>query len=338
MNRMGLALSAVLAVVLLALAPVPAAAVVPSLPGTASGAAAIVKYMPKDSTLAIAINVSKLAEAGVFDMIEQMAGEDAFAELKELGIDVKNDITDVMISLVFDPDQPDEPQAYIAIAGKLPDKDKILAAYKEEMGEDAESKQVEGKTVYDMDEVDVCFLPDAILLAPTEDGGADIAKMLGGPTNSLVANVGLAALMNDVNTKATVWVIGSFSDELREAMGQDDEDAPIDMSALKTLTASFDYAATVALDIAMGFADEETPTALVEMFNTQVKPMAEMMPPAAPLINALDVKAAGSKATIKMSMSQEDFKTALEGLASMMFGAMMGGMEVEEEGEEDVEW
>ena len=48
------------------------------------------------------------------------------------------------------------------------------------------------------------------------------------------------------------------------------------------------------------------------------------------------MKAAGSKATIKLSMAQEEFKTAVENLVGMMFGAMMGGMEMEEE--EDVEW
>ncbi len=343
MNRIGFVLSAWLAVALVVLAPVPADAILPSLPGGMS-AGAIGQYMPKDATVVVAVDVGKLVEAGVFDMVEEMGGEDAFEELKEIGIDLKKDIAQVMVGVVVDPDDPDDdPEVYIAIAGNFPSEKKFIELYKEEEGETPESRKVKGKTVYDMDEVDVCFLPGGpglpgvILLTPTEDVEADIAKMLGGVAGSFLSSKELAPLMKDVNTKATVWVVASLPEALREAMAEDVKGAPFDISALKTVTAAFDYGNKVSLDIAMGFADEETPKALVEMFNTQIKPMGEMMaeqmPEAAKLINALEVKAAGSKTTIKMNLSREDFEAAVEGLVGMMFGAMMGGM-----GDEEPDW
>lgn len=56
-----------------------------------------------------------------------------------------------------------------------------------------------------------------------------------------------------------------------------------------------------------------------------------MMPEAAQLIKAVDLKASGSKAVISMTMDRDDFEAAVEGLIGMMFGAMMGGFEVEGE-------
>jgi len=339
MNRTGVLFTAVLIAMLVVLAPVVVGAALPSLPVTVPGVAGLAKYMPKDATLIALMNVSKLAETGLFDTIEGMAGEDAFEDLEDMDIDIRKDITQVMFGLVVNSEDPEEePGVYIAVAGTLP-KEKLLASYEEEAGEAPEKTTVKGKTVYIMDETSVCFLPGVILMVPSDDGESDIANMLAGETNSVLANTTLAGLMKDANTKATIWGAASLSKALRdkiaeaeaEEAGEDGDESPLKFSALKTVVGSFDYADKTVLDVAIDFATKEAASTLVEMFDAQVKPlgaqMAEMMPAVAKLIGAVQMKADGSKAGITLNMSRADFDAGVKGLFGMMFGAMMGGME-----------
>ena len=346
MNRMAM-ICAVLVVAVLVLGPVPSDAVtIPSLPGNVPNAAAVAKYMPKDATAVLAFNVARLAEAGLIDKIEELAGEDAFEDLEELEIDLEKDISQVMVGVIVDPDE-DEPEIYMAMAGDVLSEKKFLELYEEQEGEKPKAKTIAGKNVYDIEgEVDVCFLPGVMLFVPTEDSEADIAKMLAGEAGGFLANIELVSLMKDVNTKASIWGIAAFSKKLREAMGEDAEDAPFDVSALKTIAGSFDYADKVALDVELAFANNDAPAALVEMINTQVKgmaeQMAEMMPDLAKLMNALNAKADGKTATIQLAMDREAFEAAIESVFGMMFGGMVGAMEEgdweEEEIEEEEEW
>jgi len=339
MNRIGM-IGGVLAVVLLVLAPVASDAILEELvpkPGTT----ALAKHMPSDSTLVVSMNVGKLAEAGLFDMIQGMGDGEGLEKLEGLGIDLEEDITEIMIGLVFAPDA-DEPEAYVAIAGELP-KEKILEAYEEEMDEAPGERKVGEHTVYEMDETEVCFLPGLVLLCPSDDGEADISKML----NAKGINVELAGLMKNVNTKGTAWVVASLSQQLRDAIAEDEEEeaeeeegefeeAPtaLKLSALKTAVASFDYDEKVALDVALGWTSDKPANEIVTMFAQQVKPMAEMMPPElAKLINAVKVGADGSKTTVKLSMAREDFDAAIEGLGAMMMGPMFGPEE-----DDETEW
>jgi len=339
MNRIGFVLTVALAAALIALGPMPANAALPSLPGVSSGGAAT-QYMPKDSTIVIGVNVKSLAESGVFDTVKEMGGEELFDTFEAMSIDLTKDVSEVMLGIVIDPENPDnDPDVYVAFAGDLPSEAKFLELYEQEEGEAPESRNVEGKNVYNIDdEVDLCILPGVILLVPTEEGNADISKMLGGTQESMLSNVKLASLLKDVNTKATVWAVASLPEALRQAMADDSEEAPFDPSALETVCAAFNYGKTaVDLNVAIGFTDAETAQQLVEMFNMQIKPMgeqmAEMMPELATLINALKMEAAGTKATLTLNMDREEFEEAIEGLISTMFGAMMGGM-----GGEEADW
>jgi len=347
MNRRAM-ICAILVVAFLVLAPVPSNAVtIPSLPGNVPNAAVVAKYMPKEATAVIAFNVARLAEAGLIDKLEETAGEDIFGDLEDLEIDLKKDISQVMVGLIIDPDE-DEPEIYMAMAGDVLSEERFLKLYEEQEGEKPEAKTSGGKNVYDIEgEVQVCFLPGIMLLVPIEDSEADIAKMLGGEAGGLLGNIELVSLMKDANTKASVWGIAAFSKELRQAMGEEAEDAPFDMSTLQNIAGSFDYTDKVALNVGLGFTNDDAPAALVEMINTQVKgmaeQMAEMMPDLAKLMNALSAKADGKTATIKLAMDRETFDAAIEGVIGMMFGGMVGGMdeEWEEEGEmeeEEGEW
>lgn len=339
MNRMGFVLCVALAAALIVLGPVPANAAMPSLPSVSPGGP-VAQYMPKDSTVVIGVNVKSLAEAGVFDTISEMGGQELFDTFEAMSIDLTKDISEMMLGVVIDPENPDaDPAVYLAIGGNLPSEAKFIELYEQEEGEKPESRKVGDKNVYDIDgEVDLCFLPGVLLLVPTEEATGDISKMLGGTQGSMLGNVKLASLMKDVNTKATVWAVASLPEALRTAMAEDSEGAPIDVSALETVCAAFDYGETmVDLNVAIGFTDEETAKQLVEMFNTQVKPMetqmAEMMPELATLIGALKMEAAGTKATLTLNMAREEFESAIEGVFGMMFGAMMGGM-----GGDEADW
>jgi hypothetical protein len=293
--------------------------------------------MPEDATVVIDIYWSKLAETGLFEMLEEMADEETFEELEALGIDIEEDVKQVMLAVVIDDEDLEaDPAVYIAVAGDLPSEKKFIKLYKEEEGEAPESRKVKGKTVYDVEDVDICFLPGVILLAPKEDVEADIANMLAG---GLAANAKLASLIKDTNTKATVWAVANLSKALRDAIAEaeeeenGDEETALKASAIKTVAFSFNYAKKVSLDAQVAFTNKEAPNELVETFNTQVKPLgeqlAEMMPEAAQLIKAVSLKASGSKAVISMTMDRDDFEAAVEGLIGMMFGAMMGGFEME---------
>jgi hypothetical protein len=330
MKRIGIAVTALLAATVVVFAATAAQAATPSLPTT--GAVDTARYIPKDSAFLITINVGKLAETGLFETLAQMGGEGAFEEMEALGIDPAEDIKQVMLGVVVNEDDiEEEPEVYIAMAGDFPEASTFIEAYKEEEGEEPESRKVKGETVYTFDEVDVCFLKGIILLAPMEDVEADIGKMLAGVENSVTRNTVLTGLMAGVNTKATVWGVANLPEALREMMGEDAEDAPFDISALKTVAGSFDYADKVKLDVGLGFTDEDAASGLVDVWNTQIKPMGDMMkeqmPPLADLINAMSVKASGKKATLNFEMGQEDFNAAVEAVFGMMFGAMMGGMD-----------
>ncbi len=339
MNRMGFVLSVALAAALIALGPMPANAALPSLPGVSSGGPTT-QYMPKDSSIVLGVNVEKLAEGGVFDTLEGMGGEEMFGDLEEMGIDLTEGVSEVMVGLVFNAENPEaEPGVYFALYGELPSAEEVLKFYEESTGETPESRTVEGKTVYNFDgERDVCILPGVILLVPTEEGSGDIAKMLGGTETSVLTNPKIAALMKDVNTKASIWGVASLPEALRATMADDSEEAQFDPSALETVCGAFDYGETaVDLNVAIGFTDAETAQQFVDWLNMQIKPlgeqMAEMMPELAALINALKIEAAGTKATLTMTMDREEFDEAIEGLMSMMFAAMMGGM-----GGEEADW
>ena len=345
MNRIGMMLWAVLVVALLALAPVAADAItIPSLPGGAADAGALAKYMPKDATVVVAFNVARLKEAGAIDRIETLLGEEIFEELEAMGIDLKKDVSQAMLGFVVNPGE-DEPETYMAMAGDLLSEADFVKRYEEEEGEKPESKTVAGKNVYDIDgAVELCFLPGIMLLVPTEeDIGADITKMLGGETDSLLGNATLVALMKDVNTKASIWAIASLSEEIREAMAEEaDEDAPFDVSTFKSVAGSFDYTEKILLNAVLGFTEEEAPTKLAELINTEIKGMAdqiaEMMPDLAKLMKAIEAKASGTNATITMNIDRETFDAAFEGVIEMMLGGMVGGGMVEIEEEEEVEW
>jgi hypothetical protein len=328
MNRIGV-IGAVLAAVLVALAPSASNALLEQIAPPA-GEAALAKYMPDNSTMVLSINVGKLAEAGLFDMIKGMGDGEGLGKLEGLGINIEKDITQVMIGLTFTADSA-EPEVYLAIAGNV-SKDKILEAYKTEMGEDAGTKTVAGQTVYEMDQAEVCFLPGLVLLCPSGDGEADIAKMLGAKG----VGADLVGLMNNVNTKATAWLAASLPQELRDAIAQQegagDSEMPstIKLSALKSAVASFDYADTVALDATIGWTGNEPANELVSMFTQQVKPMAQMMPDeVAKLVNALEMAASASNNTVKLRMPRADFDAAVKGLTQMMPGP---GMMPPEEG------
>jgi hypothetical protein len=340
MNRMGFVLTVALAAAFVALGPVPANAALPSLPGVSPGSATA-QYIPKDSSIVVGVNVEKLAEGGVFDTLEGMGGEEMFGDLEEMGIDLTEDVSEVMVGLVFNAENPEaEPGVYFALYGELPSAEEVLKFYEESTGETPESRTVEGKTVYNFDgEADVCVLPGAILVAPTGESYADIGKMLAGTEASVLSNPKIAALMKDVNTKASIWGVASLPEAVRQAMAEDGEGAPVDLSALETICGSFDLGETaVDLSIACGFTNAETAQQVLDWFNMQVKPMgeqmAEMMPEVATLINALKMEAADTKATLTMKMGREEFDEAIEGLLAMMFGAMM--MEAEEG--EEAEW
>ena len=332
MNRVGLLLSAVLAVALLA--PAVSDAALPSLPGGIPGGAGITQYMPKDSTVVISLNVSKLADAGLFEMVGDMANNmDDLEGLEALGVDIEKDIKQVMFALVVNAeDFEEDPEVYVAFAGNLPSEEKFVKVYTEEEGKAPDSKQIKGKTVFDIDgEVQMCFLPGVVLLVPTEDAESDITKMLAGATGSMTANPALASLMGDVNTKATVWAVVNVTKEIREAIAEegDAEGMPFDITALKTVAASFDYAENVSLDVTMNFDNGETPASLVEEFNMQAKQgaeaMAQMMPDIAKLMGAIKAEADGTKAKIGMKLGREEFDAAVESVIGMMFGSMMGG-------------
>ena len=70
MNRTGFALTALMLVALVALAVTPAQAALPSLPTTAGGG--IAQYMPKDCTALVTINVKRLAQTDLFDILQEM--------------------------------------------------------------------------------------------------------------------------------------------------------------------------------------------------------------------------------------------------------------------------
>ncbi len=336
MNRLTLVFTAVLALALAATASAAAGPIATAVEA-AAGPASLTKYMPKDATVVIAVDWSKLAETGLFDMIEEMSDEDTFEELEALGIDIEEDITQMMVAVVIDPEDIEaDPAIYIAVAGNLPSEKKFVELYEEEEGEEPESRKVEGKTVYDIEDVDICFLPGVMLFAPKEDVEADIANML---TGGLAANATLTSLMKDTDTKATVWGVASLSKAVRDAIAEEeengDDETALKASALKSVAGSFNYAEKVALDVQIGFTNKEAAAELVEMFNTQVKPLgeqlAEMMPEAAELIKALKMNATGSKATVSMKLDRDDFEAAVESFVGMMFGAMMGGVEFEGE-------
>ena len=339
MNRTAFVLIALLGAVLLTLTTAQAA--VPSLP-TGAGGADIAQYMPKDSTFLVTINVGKLAETDLLDVIKNMGGNEAFAELEALGIDPAKDIKQFMVGVVVDRENPDnDPGVYMALSGNFPPAAKFVEAYKAEQEDDPETRQEGGKTIYTMDEVDWCFLEGVVLLVPLESGDADIAKMLGGAQNSAMTNADLLPLIKNVNAKATVWAVASLPEELRKALAENADEAPFDVSTLQTLTAAFDYDKNVALDVALGFTGEEGPKGFVEFWTAQVQPMAEAMgqqiPAIADLIGACEVKASGKTVTFKLKMAQEDFDTAIESMVQMMSGGMMGG-DVEETDDEDMEW
>jgi hypothetical protein len=333
MNRIGVT-GAVLAVVLVALAPVGADALLEEVV-PAAGEAALAKYMPDDSTLVLSVNIGKLAETGLFEMVKGMGDGEGLAKLEELGINLEKDITQVMIGLIITA-EADEPEAYLAIAGTLP-KEKILAAYEEEMGEAAGTKTVAGQTVYEMDEAEICFLPGLLLVCPSDDGEADISKML----EAKAISADLAGLIKNVNTKGTLWLAASLSQALRDAIAEQEgegtaEAGGLKFSALKSAVASFDYADTVALDATIGWTGEEPATQLLDMFNQQVKPLgeqiAETMPDLAKLLSALEMTASGTTTTVKLSMARADFDAAVKGLTQMIPGP---GMAPPEEGTEE---
>jgi hypothetical protein len=337
MNRIGV-IGAVLAALLVALVPSASNALLEQV-APAAGEAALAKYMPDNATLVLSLNWGKLADTGLFEMVQQMGDTQDLQALEEMGIDLKKDITQVMVGLIFAPDT-EEPEAYLAIAGNLA-KDKILAAYKTKMGEDPETKQVSGQTVYVMDEAQVCFLPGLVLVCPSDDGAADIAKMLGAKG----VNADLAGLIKGVDTKATVWLAANLPQELRDAIAKQEEEgdqpSSIKLSALKNAVLSFDYADTVALDATIGWTGEEPANELLSMFNQQVKPMgdqmAEAMPEMAKLISAVQMAASASTNTIKLRMDRKDFDAAVQSVQGMMPGGdtMMeeggGGSDTEEQ-------
>jgi len=338
MNRTGLALTALVVAVVLAFATAQAAT--PSLP-TGAGGADITQYMPKNSSILVSINVSKLANTGIFDTLKQMAGEEAFAELTALGIDPAKDIKQLMVGVVVDRENPEnDPAVYMALSGNFPPASKFIEAYKAAEESDPETREVGGKTIYTMDDMDWCFLDGVVLLVPLE-ADADVAQMLGGVKESVVQNVELTGLMKNVNTQATVWGIASLPEELRAVMAEDGENAPFDVKTLQTISGSFDYAEKVAADVVFGFTGEEGPQGLVTYWDTNVKPTAETMgqqiPAIATLIAACEMKASGKAATFKFSMAQADFDAAIKGMVQMMFGAMVpveNGAEVENGGDE----
>ncbi|MBN1917387.1 MAG: hypothetical protein JW889_05720 [Verrucomicrobia bacterium] len=347
MKRNGIALATLLTAVLLALASAQAA--LPSL-SIVAGGVDIAQYMPKDSTFLVTINVGKLAETGLFETVQQMGGEDAFAELEALGIDPAKDIEQFMIGIVVDRENPDnDPSVFMALSGTFPSADKFVEAYKAEQEEDPETREVDGKTVYTMDDVDFCFLDGVILAVPLESDASDIEKMLGGAAQSVASNAELTALMAKVNKKATMWAVASLPEELRAMMAEDAEDAPFDVSTLQTLTGAFDYAQKVVLDVALGFTEEDGAQSLVDFWTAQVKPMAEMMgeqmPAVADLIGACEMKASGKMATLSLNMDKADFDSAIESMVQMIAAPMMGGgmmeddtMEDDTMEDEDAEW
>ena len=258
MNRITLVFTAVLALALVAPAPAALDRIVTEVAGAAGG---LTKYMPEDATVVIAIDWSKLADTGLFEMLEDMADEETFEELEALGIDIEEDIKQVMLAVVIDDEDLDaDPAVYIAVAGDLPSAKKFIKLYEEEEGEAPESRKVKGKTVYDVEDVDICFLPGVILLAPKEDVEADIANMLAG---GLAANATLVSLMKDTDTKATVWAVAGLSKALRDAIAEaeeeenGDDETALKASAIKTVAFSFNYAKKVSLDAQVGFANKE---------------------------------------------------------------------------------
>jgi hypothetical protein len=326
MKRIGLVLCAVLGAALVGMAPMPADSALPSLP-TATAGGGIMQYIPQNVTVLAGVSISKLAEAGLMDKLKEMGAEEALTALTELGIDPSKDITDLMLGVVINEEDPEgNPEVYIAVSGNFPAEDKFIAAYEKEEGEKPESRTVEGKTVYDMNGADVCFLPGVILVAPTEDAESDIAKMLAGATKSVAANTSMAALLKDANMKASVWGVAALPEALRNKMAENAEGAPVNISTLKTVVGSFDYAKKVALNIVLDFADEDTPTSLVETFDTQLKPMFGMMPGLGDILQVLTFKASGTKATINFEMDKDAFDTAIETLQKAS-GMGAGGVE-----------